>query len=133
MSSNNGLRVLVIEDDVDTAESVALLLGMEGHEVDVAGDGPSALCAAQSRQPDVALLDIGLPGAMDGYQVARRLHELASDKKPLLIAVTGFAQDVDRRRAAEAGIDLHLPKPADPEELLRVLRRFRTIVLPNPD
>jgi DNA-binding response OmpR family regulator len=118
-----GLRVLVVEDDMDTSASVATLLRMDGHEVQVARDGRTAVRMSQESSPDVALLDIRLPG-MDGYEVARRLQERATKKKPLLIAITGCGREQDRRRSAEAGIDLHLVKPVDPEALQRLLRRF---------
>jgi CheY-like chemotaxis protein len=121
------LRVLVVEDDADTAASVAILLRMDGHEVQVAGDGPNALRAAEASPPDVALLDLWLPG-MDGYEVARRLQERAAEKKPLLIAITGCGQEPDRQRSAQAGIDLHLLKPVDPAALQRLLRRFERII-----
>jgi CheY-like chemotaxis protein len=121
------LDVLVVEDSAASAEALALLLRRDGHEVRVAPDGPAALAAAQARPPDVVLLDIGLPG-MDGYEVARRLQGRPGEKAALLVAVTGRGRDEDRRRSAEAGIDLHLVKPADPGELVRLLRKFRTIV-----
>jgi CheY-like chemotaxis protein len=126
-----GLRVLVVEDDAGLASDLAMLLGRCGHKVRVASDGAAALEATQASAPDVVLLDIGLPG-MDGYQVARRVREEiapAMAKAPLLIAVTGRAGEADRRRSQEAGIDLHLVKPVDPHELLRLLERFQKIIL----
>ena len=85
-----GLRVLLVEDHADCAESMALLLSMHGHDVRVARDGQAALDEAVADQPDVVLLDIGLPGSMDGYEVAKRLQEQTVQKKPLLIALTGL-------------------------------------------
>jgi CheY-like chemotaxis protein len=120
------LRVLVVEDHADTAGSLALRL--QGHEADVAPDGPTALRIAAASPPDVALLGLGLPGGMDGCDVARRLQEQAAGKAPLLIAVTGYGQEADRRRSEQAGIDLHLLKPADPEDLTKLLERFKTIL-----
>ena len=120
------LRVLVVEDHADTAASMAVLLRIHGHEVEVAPDGPSALRIAADRPPDVALLDIGLPG-LSGWHVARRLRERAG-KTPLLIAVTGYGRDEDRRRSVEAGIHLHLLKPVDPEALETLLERLKTII-----
>jgi CheY-like chemotaxis protein len=105
-----------------------MLLRLKGHEVRVAADGPAALDEAQQAQPDVVLLDIGLPGGMDGYEVAQRLQGQKAPKKPLLIAVTGFGGEADRRRSAEVGIDLHLVKPADMEALLRLLSRFQRVL-----
>src|SRR6516162_6114764 len=107
MNGPSKLRVLVVEDHADTAASMAVLLRIRGHEVEVAPDGPSALRIAADRPPDVALLDIGLPG-LSGWHVARRLRERAPGKTPLLIAVTGYGREADRRRSLEAGIHLHL-------------------------
>ena len=128
MTEPASLRVLVVEDHADTAESTALLLRLHGHEVEVAPDGPTALRIAADNPPDVALIDIGLPGGMNGWEVARRLQEPAAGKMPLLIAVTGYGQEEDRRKSWEAGIDMHLLKPADPALLTGLLKRFRTIV-----
>jgi CheY-like chemotaxis protein len=122
-----GLCVLVIEDDADTAQSCAVLLGLLGHRVQVALDGPAALRMAAEAAPDVALIDIGLPG-MDGCEVARQLREQSGDRRPLLVAVTGYAQDEDRLSTRMAGIDLHLVKPVDPEALRKLLSRFEQIL-----
>ena len=126
-SNGGGLHILVVEDDPDRAEATAIWLRCNGHRVQVARDGPSAGQAALGRAPDVVLLDLELPG-MDGWEVASRLQEPAWVKKPLLIALTGYGGDEDRRRSREAGIDLHLVKPVDPDELLRLLRRFYRVV-----
>jgi two-component system CheB/CheR fusion protein len=128
MTEPASLRVLVVEDHADTAESTALFLRLHGHEVDVAPDGPAALRIAAQNPPDVALLDIGLPGGMDGWEVARRLQEQAAGKTPLLIAVTGYGQEEHHRRSEQAGIDLHLLKPFDPDALDQLLDRFKTII-----
>jgi CheY-like chemotaxis protein len=122
-----GLHVLVVEDDRDSAWSLAVLLRLDGHDVAVSGDGPAALRAARDRSPDVVLLDIGLPG-MDGYELARQLAGQPAEKRPLLVAVTGWGAAADRQHSAEAGIDLHLVKPVDPQELRGLLRRFRQII-----
>ncbi len=114
------LRVLVVDDNEDTAEMMGLLLGMDGHEVEVAHTGPSALEAAAARRPDVIVLDIGLPG-LDGYQVAQRLRQDPAYKDVLLIAASGYGQEADRRRSWEAGFDHHLVKPVDPAEIQRLL------------
>jgi CheY-like chemotaxis protein len=121
------MRVLVVEDNPEMAAGLAGLLRTAGHEVEVAPDGPSAVEAAQSRPPDVMLLDIGLP-RMDGYEVARRVQEQPGPKRPLLVAVTGRETDEDRRRSEEAGIDLHLTKPVDPDGLQKLLGRFRSVI-----
>ena len=109
------------------AESVAMLLRMYGHSVEIARNGPVALQAVRDRPPDVVLVDIGLPG-MDGWKVAKWIREQVSEKKQLLIAVTGFGEESDRQHSKESGIDLHLTKPVNPEELEVVLRSFQRIV-----
>ena len=118
-----GLRILIAEDHADCALSLAILLPMHGHEVEMAANGPSALEKARTDNPDVVLLDIGLPG-MSGYEVSRQLTAHRPRKTPLLIAVTGFGQEEDRRNSAESGIDLHLLKPIDTDELRALLKRF---------
>jgi CheY-like chemotaxis protein len=124
----DGLRVLVVEDNEDSAASMAMLLRLGGHEVQVAPNGPAAMEAARDGLPDVVvLLDIGLPG-MDGHTVARWMGEQPGEKRPLLIAVTEHGQGADRRHSAEAGIDLHLVKPVDPERLQTLLGRFQAII-----
>jgi len=115
------LHLLVVEDDQDTATSSAMLLRLYGHEVEVAADGPSAMQAARATQPDVVLLDLGLPN-MDGWQVAQQIRHLNTQKRPLLIAVSGYGHEEARRRSQDAGIDLHLLKPVDPKELEDILR-----------
>jgi two-component system CheB/CheR fusion protein len=109
---------------------MAFLLRYYGHRVEIALDGPSACQAARNKNPDVVLLDIALPG-MDGWQVARHFQESSSEKKPFLIALTGYGSEEDRRRSLEAGIDLHLVKPVDPDYLRRLLARFYRIVMPT--
>ena len=122
--AGQGLRVLVVEDDADTAATLAHLFRLEGHQVRVAPDGPAALGQASADPPDVVLLDIQMPG-MDGWELARRLKGQAQGRQPLTVAVTGHGREEDRRRSREAGVDLHLLKPADPQYLCHLLRRFR--------
>ena len=107
----HGRRVLVVDDQTDTAQSLAELLEIWGHEVRVGYDGPSAVELALEFNPDVVLLDIGLP-LMNGYEVARRLREMTGQEL-MLVAMTGYGQEEDRRRALEAGFDLHMTKPVD--------------------
>jgi CheY-like chemotaxis protein len=126
-----GLRILVVEDDADTAQSTALLLRLYGHRVRVAPDGRAALRLARRARPDVVLLDLGLPG-MDGWEVARRLGEQLFARPPFLVALSGYGGEEDRRRSEQAGIHLHLVKPVDPEFLRRLLRRFQEVVMPGP-
>jgi PAS domain S-box-containing protein len=118
-------RVLVIEDNYDAAESLQTLLRLAGHDVQLALSGTSGLAVAERFQPEVVLCDIGLPG-MDGYAVARALRQSAATSGALLVALTGYGQDEDRRRGAEAGFDEYLTKPADFRTLQRVLHRRAT-------
>ncbi len=113
-------RILVVDDNVDAAESLAVLLRLEGHEVRVACDGPAALAAAQADPPEMVVLDLGMPG-MDGFEVARRLRALPGSDGVLLVALTGWAQGEDRRRCHEAGFDGHLPKPVEWDALRQFL------------
>lgn len=113
-------RVLVVDDNPDAAESLALLLRLDGHAVRVAHDGPTALAAVETEPPDVVFLDIGMP-VMDGYAVARRIRQQPCLGQVRLVALTGWGQEDDRRRSQEAGFDAHLVKPADPRALQHVL------------
>jgi len=116
-------RVLVVDDNVDSAQSMSLLLGLEGYQVECAYDGEEALLRAERFRPHVVLLDLGLP-RFSGYEVARRLRGetgAPADPSLLLVAVSGYGRERDRQAAREAGFDLHLTKPADPDEVLRVL------------
>src|SRR5438552_2578228 len=117
------MRVLVVEDQPEVARYMATLLRLAGHEVEVAADGMAAVEAAQARPPDVMLLDLGLP-RLDGWQVAKRVQQQPGPKRPLLVAITGSEDDEARRRSEEAGIDLHLTKPVDPDKLQALLKRF---------
>ncbi|HSD72166.1 MAG TPA: ATP-binding protein, partial [Thermoanaerobaculia bacterium] len=116
-------RVLVVEDHVDTAEGLVMLLQMQGHEAVTAHDGPAALLRSEEFQPDAVLLDIGLP-EMDGYEVARRIRERLG-KDVLIVALTGFGQEEDRRRSFQAGIDHHLLKPVRSDVLAELLQSPR--------
>jgi CheY-like chemotaxis protein len=113
-------RVLVVDDSKDTADSMALILQLEGYQVAVAYDGKGALQAAQVQKPQAVLLDIGLPG-MDGYRVARTLRSDPTHERTLLVAITGYGHEDDKRRSREAGFDFHLVKPVDPEQLCQLL------------
>jgi two-component system CheB/CheR fusion protein len=115
-------RVLVIEDSVDSADSLNELLTLLGYEVRTAFDGPSGIQEAHRFRPDVILCDLGLP-AMDGYSVARALRSDAETASVVLVAVTGYAEADDRRRALEAGFDEHVSKPPDLGTLEGALRR----------
>jgi signal transduction histidine kinase/DNA-binding response OmpR family regulator len=108
-----GKRVLVVDDNVDAAESLATLLRLMGHEVRTAYDGEQALAAAAAHRPEVVFLDVALPGGMDGYEVARRLRGQPETASAYVVAVTGFGASDDVTRARDAGMDHHLTKPAD--------------------
>jgi signal transduction histidine kinase len=112
-----GRRVLVVDDNVDAAEMIAMMLQMKGHHVELAHDGFAAVEMAQRSRPDVILLDIGLPGR-DGYEVARLLRLNPALAHTKIVAVTGYGQPDDKRRSKEAGIDDHLTKPVNPEALM---------------
>ena len=113
-------RLMVIDDNKDAAESMSMLFELWGHEVICAYDGRGALETAAKYRPDAVFLDIGLPG-MDGYEIAERLRELPESARTVLVAITGYGQDEDRRRSREAGIDHHLVKPVSPETLHKLL------------
>jgi DNA-binding response OmpR family regulator len=121
------LRILIVEDDADAADSMAMVLRLYGYDVDVAGDGPTALQKADDA-PDVVMLDIGMP-LMDGWGVAKELRQRRTKKRPLIIAVTGRGHKEARLRSYEAGIDVHFVKPVDPAELANLLRRYQKIVM----
>jgi CheY-like chemotaxis protein len=113
-----GARVLVVDDNQDAARVLQRLLQILGCTVEVAYDGPSALKTARLFQPSIALVDIGLP-VMDGYELAPRLREVRDLR---LVAVTGYGQKTDKRRARDAGLDLHVVKPVDLMKLERVMQ-----------
>jgi PAS domain S-box-containing protein len=117
------LHILVVEDNPDAAQSLAMMLRLWGHEVRVARDGPAGLAALQKERPEVVFLDIGLPG-MDGYEVARRIREQPGMSQLLIIAVTGYGREQDQRRSHEAGFDAHMVKPVTPEAFQQVLARM---------
>jgi len=114
------LRVLVVDDNVDAAQSLAMLLKDSGHQVRMAHTGPTALDAALDYRPNVVLLDIGLP-EMDGFEVAKRIREQPFLKNVVLVAMTGYGQDTDRQRSQEVGFNAHLVKPADFGKVQQIL------------
>src|SRR5262245_35199278 len=121
MDPRHPLRVLVVDDTRDAADTLALLVRIWGHQPLVAYDGPTALNLAHTCGPDVAFLDIALRDGMGGCEVARRLRQLPGGDKTVLVAVTGYAREEDVRRCEDAGIDHHFTKPVDPEKLERLL------------
>jgi signal transduction histidine kinase len=117
-------RVLVVDDNLDAADTISLFLQIEGHVVQTAADGAQALASAATFQPVVVVLDIGLP-LVDGYEVARRLRRQPGTRDALLVALTGYGQKGDQALAMEAGFDCHLVKPADPCVLAERIRSWR--------
>jgi CheY-like chemotaxis protein len=113
-------RILVVDDNVDAAETLAALLELQGHRVAVAHDGEGALQRVRESVPDTVLLDLGMPG-MDGYEVARALRDNPSTRGARIIAVSGYGRAEDRARTRQAGFDMHLIKPVDPEGLRKVV------------
>ena len=112
----------MVDDNRDSADSLAMLCELSGHEVHTAYDGLEAVKAAAQFQPDVILLDIGLPG-LNGYEVARRIRCQSRDKEMMLVALTGWGQEEDRDRTKEAGFDAHLVKPVDFDVLTKLLAK----------
>jgi CheY-like chemotaxis protein len=118
------LRILIVDDNRDSADSLKMLLGIMGNETRTAYDGLAGLKAADEFRPDVVLLDIGLP-KLNGFEACRRIRAQARGKDIVLIAVTGWGQEEDRRRSHEAGFDYHMVKPVDPQDLMKLLVEVR--------
>ena len=117
----SGRKVLVVDDNVDSADMTALLLENIGYEVRTAYAGNAALDQADAFRPDIVLLDLGLPD-LNGYEVARRIRTLPWGGDVVLVAISGWGRDEDRRRSTAAGFDRHLTKPVDPDLLFRTIR-----------
>jgi CheY-like chemotaxis protein len=117
---STGHRVLVVDDNRDAAITLSMVLRLQGHQVQVAHDGPTALEMTSEFQPDMIFLDIGMPG-MDGYEVARRIRTSPDLQQPILAALTGWGQEEDRQRTADAGFDHHLVKPPEPQAIEKLL------------
>jgi CheY-like chemotaxis protein len=115
-------RVLIADDNADAAESLQMWLQMAGHDVHVALDGVGALAAIESLRPRVVLLDLAMPG-LNGFDVARRVRELPWGREVVLVALTGWGQEEDRRRTADAGFDHHLTKPLAPDDVEALINR----------
>ncbi len=114
------MRVLVVEDSLDALEMLRVVLELEGYDVCSGANGPDALRVAEAARPDAALIDIGLPG-IDGVEVCRQLRAQPWGRAMFLVAQTGWGEERDRRRSAEAGFDVHLTKPLDPAVLSALL------------
>jgi CheY-like chemotaxis protein len=117
------LRILVVDDNLDSADSLGLLMKLLGNEVEIVHDGLAAVAAAYEFKPRVVLLDIGLPG-LNGYEAAKMIRQQPSGKLAILIAVTGWGEDIDRQRSKAAGFDHHLVKPLDPDLLTSLLEQL---------
>jgi CheY-like chemotaxis protein len=115
-------RILVADDNRDAGDTLAMLLRLDGHEVHVATDGLEAVEMYASVQPEVVILDIGMPG-LSGHEVARRIRDLPSERPVILIAVTGWGQKADKDRAAASGFDHHFTKPVEPTVLSALLQK----------
>ena len=113
-------RLLVVDDNEDAAESLAILLRVQGHDVMTAHDGPSALRVADLFRPALVFMDIGMP-SMDGYEVARRIRATPELAGTVLVALTGWGQQEDRRRSIDSGFDHHVVKPVDPLTLTQIV------------
>jgi PAS domain S-box len=113
-------RVLVVDDNVDSAQSLAMIMKILGHDARVVHDGLAAVAAAEEFVPEIILMDIGMP-KLDGYEACSRIRTLSAKPRPFMIALTGWGQEEDRRRCREAGFDLHLVKPIDAQTLIRAL------------
>ncbi len=124
-------RILVVDDMHDSAATLARMLGAMGQEVTIAHDGPTALDRVREAKPEVVFLDIAIP-RMDGYEVARRIRAFDDIETPVLIALTGYGTDEDRRRSREAGIDFHLTKPTSLEQVTKVLSQAGGAVAAEP-
>ena len=113
-------RILVVDDNPDSALSLAMMLSMMGHDTRTAHDGEAAVTTAEAFRPQVVLLDIGLP-KLNGYEVAQRIRQQEWGTSMFLVAVTGWGQDEDRRRSEDVGMNLHMVKPVEPSALDRLL------------
>lgn len=123
-AGTRSLRILVVDDNMDAADGLKMLLELNGEQVRAAYDGELALTTARDFRPQVALLDVGMP-RMDGYEMARRLRAAPETRETVLVAVTGWAQPEDRKRSSEAGFDHHLVKPVEPSTLEKLLNSLR--------
>lgn len=118
--AKHGFRILVVDDNHDSALSLAMMLSLMGHDTRTAHDGESAVETAESFLPEVVLLDIGLP-KLNGYEVAQRIRERPWGASMFLIAVTGWGQEEDRQRSSEVGLNVHMVKPVEPAALEKLL------------
>jgi CheY-like chemotaxis protein len=123
-STGGGTKILVVDDNRDAADTLTMVLELAGHEVRTAYDGTDALRLAEVFLPRVMLLDIGMP-LMDGYEAARQIRDRTWGKSMVLVALTGWGQEQDRRRTREAGFDHHLVKPVDPQAISALIEEVK--------
>ena len=123
--------MLVVDDNADASETLTMLLGLWGHDVQSAADGPTAVETAAAHRPDVVLLDISLPG-MSGYEVADRLRANPDLRDTVLVAMTGYGQAEDKKETRRAGFSLHLVKPVEPDMLQKLLSELGAARPPGP-
>ncbi len=126
MTPKSALRILIVDDNRDSADSLGMLLRIMGNDIRTAYDGQRGVELAEQFRPDVVLLDIGLP-KLDGYQACRRMGVQPWGKAMVLIAMTGYGQEEDRLRSHEAGFDHHMVKPVDPPALMKLLAEFQQV------
>ena len=124
VNPKRSFRILVVDDNHDSALSLAMMLSIMGHETRTAHDGESAVQAAELFLPEVMLLDIGLP-KLNGYEVAQRIRQQPWGASMYLIAVTGWGQDEDRQRSSEVGLNVHMVKPVEPAALEKLLSELQ--------
>lgn len=124
-TTNSKLKILIADDNQDSADSLGKVLSILGYQVQTVSDGPAALMTFRQFQPDLAILDIGMPG-LSGLEVAQRVRQHPDGKDVVLVALTGWGQDEIRRSSREAGFDFHLVKPVEPDELTRLLAQIKT-------
>jgi CheY-like chemotaxis protein len=132
LRTENRRRVLVVDDNRDSAESLAVLLQLNGHEARAVYDGPNAVKTGAAFRPEIVVLDLGMP-KMSGYEAARAIRGQEWGKGIYLIALTGWGQESDRRRTQAAGFDAHLTKPLNYEALTKILQQTPVIVTPEPE
>jgi CheY-like chemotaxis protein len=123
-ADSHGFKILVVDDNPDSALSLAMMLSIMGHDTRTAHDGETAVSTAESFLPDVVLLDIGLP-KLNGYEVAQRIRNSTWGTSMFLIAVTGWGQDEDRQRSSEVGLNVHMVKPVEPAALQKLLAELK--------
>ena len=125
MNTKLSHRILIIEDNVDSAESLKMLLEINDHEVEIAADGASGVRKALEFEPQVVVCDIGLPGGLDGLEVAKLLRQNEKTRSVYMIALSGYGQTEDVNAARQAGFNHHLVKPADFDKLINLVENFK--------